>query len=78
MVSDPSVAVSSRACRIRAATSGFINLKSSLVEKWLELLKEVAPRLPRVTAAAIGTNAKCRLHQAMSEFKGKAENICSV
>ncbi|MFY9836053.1 MAG: ABC transporter substrate binding protein [Xanthobacteraceae bacterium] len=25
--------------------TGFINLKSSLVEKWLELLKEIAPRV---------------------------------
>jgi hypothetical protein len=24
-----------------------------------------------------GTNAKCRPHGAMSEFEGKAENICS-
>lgn len=28
--------------------TGFINLESSLVEKWLELLKEIAPRLTRV------------------------------
>jgi putative ABC transport system substrate-binding protein len=28
--------------------SGFINLESSLVEKWLELLKEIAPRVTRV------------------------------
>ncbi len=28
--------------------TGFINLESSLVEKWLELLKEVAPRVTRV------------------------------
>jgi putative ABC transport system substrate-binding protein len=28
--------------------TGFINLESSLVEKWLELLKEVAPQLTRV------------------------------
>jgi len=25
----------------------------------------------------VGTNAKCRLHRTMSEFEGKAENICS-
>jgi hypothetical protein len=25
--------------------------------------------------SAIGTKAKCRLHRAMSEFEGKAENI---
>jgi hypothetical protein len=25
----------------------------------------------------IATNAKCRLHRAMSEFGGKAEDICS-
>ncbi len=28
--------------------TGFINLESSLVEKWLELLKEIAPRVTRV------------------------------
>ena len=28
--------------------------------------------------SAIGTNAKCRLHQAMSEVGCKAENICSL
>ena len=28
--------------------TGFINLESSLVEKWLELLKEIAPRVSRV------------------------------
>jgi len=27
--------------------TGFINLESSLIEKWLELLKEIAPRLKR-------------------------------
>jgi len=26
---------------------------------------------------APGTNAKCRLHRAMSEFEGEAENMCS-
>jgi hypothetical protein len=25
----------------------------------------------------IGTNAKCRPHRAMSEFEGKAEDMCS-
>ena len=25
-----------------------------------------------------GTNAKCQAHHAMSEFEGRAENICSV
>ncbi len=28
--------------------TGFINLESSLVEKWLQLLKEIAPRVTRV------------------------------
>ena len=28
--------------------TGFINLEASLVEKWLELLKEIAPRVTRV------------------------------
>ena len=27
--------------------------------------------------AAIGTFETCRLHRAMSEFEGKAENMCS-
>jgi hypothetical protein len=27
--------------------------------------------------SGFGTNAKCRYHHAMSEFEGKAENICS-
>jgi len=37
-------------------------------------------RTSRTSSAmsANGTNAKCRSHQAMSEFGGKAENICSV
>jgi putative ABC transport system substrate-binding protein len=30
------------------SVTGFINLESSLVEKWLELLKEIAPRVTRV------------------------------
>jgi putative ABC transport system substrate-binding protein len=29
--------------------TGFINLESSLIEKWLELLKEIAPRVTRVS-----------------------------
>jgi putative tryptophan/tyrosine transport system substrate-binding protein len=29
-------------------TTGFVNLEASLVEKWLELLKEIAPRVTRV------------------------------
>jgi putative ABC transport system substrate-binding protein len=28
--------------------TGFVNLEASLVEKWLELLKEIAPRVTRV------------------------------
>jgi putative ABC transport system substrate-binding protein len=31
-----------------ANITGFINLESSLVEKWLQLLKEIAPRVTRV------------------------------
>jgi hypothetical protein len=27
--------------------------------------------------SATGTNAKCQPHRGMSEFEGKAENICS-
>jgi ABC-type uncharacterized transport system substrate-binding protein len=30
--------------------TGFVNLEASLVEKWLELLKEIAPRVTRVAA----------------------------
>ena len=29
--------------------TGFVNLESSLVEKWMQLLKEIAPRLTRVS-----------------------------
>ena len=31
----------------------------------------------RRLTSVIGTNAKCRLHRAMSEFEGKAEDIYS-
>jgi hypothetical protein len=38
---------------------------------YLEVLNQTADE------SGIGTNAKCRLHRAMSEFGGKPENICS-
>jgi len=30
-----------------------------------------------VHESVVGTFETCRLHRAMSEFEGKAENICS-
>jgi hypothetical protein len=32
---------------------------------------------PCLTAVGIGTNATCRLHRAMSAFRGNPEDICS-
>ena len=44
-----SAAASSRACRGRAATSPVSSIsESSMAGKWLELLKEIAPRVSRV------------------------------
>ena len=44
-----------------------------------QLADQVINRTPIVVMheSEIGTNAKCRMHWVMSEFEGKAENICS-
>jgi hypothetical protein len=41
------------------------------------MLQNVKKALANPEPSTHGTNANCRHHHAMSEFGGKAENICS-
>ena len=48
IVSDPVSGFVESLPRPGGNVTGFVNLEASLVEKWLELLKEIAPRVTRV------------------------------
>jgi hypothetical protein len=69
-----SVRALSRACRSPAATSPEANLEGSIIGKYLELLKEIAPRVTKV-ALFYNPETATFAHIYLDRFKVAAETL---